>query len=139
MRADSELFQRAIESNVLVTTPTTLLSSLNIVRQLWRFEAQNKHTMELAERAASVYRKLAGFLSSMEEVGKALERARDAHNTAMNRLVTGRGNLIQQANDFQRLGVAVQGNLPAHLVQRAALELELDDTAPAPEPDEATP
>lgn len=133
MRADSELFQRAIESNVLVTTPTTLLSSLNIVRQLWRFEAQNRHTMELAERASGVYRKLAGFLDSMEEVGKALERARDAHHTAMNRLVSGRGNLIQQANDFQRLGVAVQGNLPAHLVQRAALELADPDQPDQPD------
>lgn len=144
MRADSELFQRAIESNVLVTTPTTLLSSLNIVRQLWRFEAQNMHTMELAERASSVYRKLVGFLASMEEVGKALDRARDAHNTAINRLVTGRGNLIQQANDFQRLGVAVQGNLPAHLVQRAALELEetgplSDNSTGAASPPDSTP
>ncbi len=44
LKADETLFQRAIEQNVLVATPTTLLTSLNIVRQLWRFEDQNKHT-----------------------------------------------------------------------------------------------
>lgn len=133
LRADAGLFQRAVESSVLVATPTTLLSSLNIVRQLWRFETQHAHTMELADRAASVYRKLVAFLASMEDVGKALERARDAHSTAMSRLVSGRGNLIQQAKDFERLGVAVQGNLPANLVQRAALELEsaAEDNTPA--------
>ncbi|NDU85235.1 MAG: DNA recombination protein RmuC, partial [Ferrovum sp.] len=48
LRADDELFQKAIEQNVLVATPTTLLTSLNIVRQLWRFEEQNLHTAELA-------------------------------------------------------------------------------------------
>ena len=34
------LFQKAIENNVLGATPTTLLTSLTIVRQLWRFEEQ---------------------------------------------------------------------------------------------------
>lgn len=46
LKADQTLFQKAIEQNVLVATPTTLLTSLNIVRQLWRFEDQNKHTAE---------------------------------------------------------------------------------------------
>ena len=36
LKADETLFQKAIENNVLVATPTTLLTSLNIVRQLWR-------------------------------------------------------------------------------------------------------
>nr|WP_265341474.1 DNA recombination protein RmuC [Pseudomonas aeruginosa] len=58
LKADETLFQKAIEQNVLVATPTTLLTSLNIVRQLWRFENQNKHTAELAERAGKVYDKL---------------------------------------------------------------------------------
>ena len=36
IKADESLFQMAIEQHILVTTPTTLLTSLNIVRQLWR-------------------------------------------------------------------------------------------------------
>jgi DNA recombination protein RmuC len=70
LRADESLFQKAIEQNVLVATPTTLLTSLNIVRQLWRFEEQNAHTAELADRASKVYKKLVSFLGSMEAVGK---------------------------------------------------------------------
>src|SRR5690606_25247188 len=38
LRADDTLFEMALSRNVLVATPTTLLTSLNIVRQLWRFE-----------------------------------------------------------------------------------------------------
>src|SRR5690606_15765339 len=41
LQHDSQLFQQALDRNILVTTPTTLLTSLNIVRQLWRFEDQN--------------------------------------------------------------------------------------------------
>lgn len=124
LRADESLFQKAIEQNVLVATPTTLLTSLNIVRQLWRFEEQNAHTAELADRAGKVYRKLVGFLTSMEAVGGQLDKAKDSYNKAMGQLVTGKGNLISQAKDFERLGVSVQAALPEQLVARAALELE---------------
>ena len=54
LRFDNTLYQRAIERNVLVATPTTLLTSLNIVRQLWRFEDQNKHTAELAKSGRAI-------------------------------------------------------------------------------------
>ena len=56
LKADETLFQQAIENNVLVATPTTLLTSLNIVRQLWRYEDQNKHTAELANKAEAVFK-----------------------------------------------------------------------------------
>ncbi len=124
LRADESLFQKAIEQNVLVATPTTLLTSLNIVRQLWRFEEQNAHTAELADRAGKVYKKLVGFLGSLEAVGKQLDRAKETFGTAMSQLYTGKGNLIGQAKEFERLGVSVQTPLPEHLVAKAALELE---------------
>lgn len=124
LRADESLFQKAIEQNVLVATPTTLLTSLNIVRQLWRFEEQNAHTAELAERASKVYKKLVSFLGSMEAVGKQLDKAKESFGTAMGQLYTGKGNLIGQAKEFEKLGVSVQTPLPDHLVAKAALELE---------------
>ncbi len=124
LRADESLFQKAIEQNVLVATPTTLLTSLNIVRQLWRFEEQNAHTAELADRAGKVYKKLVSFLLSMEAVGKQLDKAKESFGTAMGQLYTGKGNLIGQAKEFEKLGVSVQTPLPDHLVAKAALELE---------------
>jgi DNA recombination protein RmuC len=124
LRADETLFQKAIEQNVLVATPTTLLTSLNIVRQLWRFEEQNAHTAELAERAAKVYKKLNTFLGSMEGVGKQLDKAKDSFNMAMGQLYSGKDNLIKQANEFKKLGVAVQGKFSDDLLAKAELELE---------------
>jgi len=130
LRADESLFQRAVEHNVLVATPTTLLTSLNIVKQLWRFEEQNMHTAELADRAGKVYKKLVTFLGSMEAVGKQLDKAQESFGLAMNQLVSGRGNLINQAKDFERLGVSIQSELPENLVSKAALELDHIPDAP---------
>ena len=124
LKGDATLFQKALEQNVLVATPTTLLTSLNIVRQLWRFEDQNKHTAELADKAAKVYDKLRLFVESMEEVGGALDRARESYQNAYSRLYSGRGNLIKQAGEFKKLGVAVKAELPHHLQQKGELELD---------------
>ena len=133
LRADENLFQQALERNVLVATPTTLLTSLNIVRQLWRFENQNAHTAELADRASQLYQKLVGFIGSMEELGRKLDSAKASFTTAFSQLYSGRGNLIKRARDFERLGVAVQRELPQHLVDKA--ELELDYLPPEDEDD----
>ncbi len=124
LRADETLFQQALEQNVLVATPTTLLTSLNIVRQLWRFENQNAHSAELAESAAQLYQKLTGFIGSMEELGRKLDSAKASFTTAFNQLYSGKGNLIKKAKDFEQLGVAVQKALPQYLVEKAEMELD---------------
>ncbi len=124
LKADETLYQRALEQNVLVATPTTLLTSLNIVRQLWRFEDQSKHTAELADRAERFYNKLNSFLTSMQDVGKKLDGARSSYERAFAQLYSGRGNLIKQAAEFKELGVSVQKELPTDLVDKAKLELD---------------
>jgi DNA recombination protein RmuC len=130
LRADESLFQRAIERNILVATPTTLLTSLNIVRQLWRFEEQNAHTAALADKAGKVYAKLATFVGSMEKLGRQLGTAKESYDAAMGQLVEGKGNLINQAKDFEKLGVAVKAQLPGHLVEKASLELDYGGPTP---------
>lgn len=126
LRHDESLFQRAIERNILVATPTTLLTSLKIVKQLWSFEDRNKHTAELANRAQRFYEKLNGFLTSMQAVGTQLDKAKDTYSKALGQLYNGKGNLIKQASEFRELGVSVQKELPAELLERAKLELEGD-------------
>lgn len=125
IRNDENLFQQAIEQQVLVTTPTTLLTSLNIVRQLWRFEDQNKYTAKLAEQAAKVYNQLRLFLESMEALGLQLDKSRKTYDQAMSQFVSGRGNLVKRVEDFQKLGVSVKKEMPKEMVEKAKMELDL--------------
>ncbi|MFD2645577.1 DNA recombination protein RmuC [Pseudomonas japonica] len=124
LKADETLFQQAIENNVLVATPTTLLTSLNIVRQLWRYEDQNKHTAALANRAETVFKKLNTFLGSFEKIKKGLETATDAYVKAEGQLVSGKGNLVKQVGEFKNLAPAIKAQLPAYFVDKAALEID---------------
>ena len=124
LKADEQLFQRAIENNVLVATPTTLLTSLNIVRQLWRFEDQNKHTAALASKAESVFNKLNSFLASFTKIKNSIESAADAYNKAEGQLVSGKGNLVKQVSDFKKLAPAIRAELPGNFVEKAELEID---------------
>ncbi len=124
LKADETLFQQAIENNVLVATPTTLLTSLNIVRQLWRYEDQNKHTAALASRAEGVFKKLNSFLASFEKIKKGLETATEAYVKAEGQLVSGKGNLVKQVGEFKNLAPAIKAQLPAYFADKAALEID---------------
>ncbi|MGM0563881.1 MAG: DNA recombination protein RmuC [Pseudomonadota bacterium] len=121
---DRDLPLMALENNVLIATPTTLLTSLNIVRQLWRFEDQSKHSALLAEKAGKVYDKLRTFVESLEKLGSQLGGAQKSYDKAMGQLTNGPGNLIKQASEFRDLGVSVRAELPSELVDKAHLELE---------------
>lgn len=126
IKADDKLLDDAMKMQLLIATPSTLLSSVHIVRQLWRFAEQNKHSAELARRAELFYNKLQSFITSLQAVGNQLDRAKDSYEKAFAQLYSGRGNLIKQAAEFKDLGVMVQKELPQDLVERAQLELIQD-------------
>jgi DNA recombination protein RmuC len=125
LKADETLFQRAIEKNVLVATPTTLLTSLNIVRQLWRLENQNKYTVELANKAEAVFNKLNTFLGSFDKIKAGISVASDAFVKAEAQLLSGRGNLVKQVSDFKKLAPSIKAELPSYYVEKASLEIDL--------------
>ncbi len=124
VKADDSLFQQAIDQKILIATPTTLLTSLNIVRQLWRFEDQNKHSAKLADSASKIYNKLSNILQGLDKLGVQLDKSKDVWADTMKQFVHGRGNLVKQVKDFEKLGVAVQKELPQKLVEQSDLEIE---------------
>ncbi len=124
LKADESLFQKAIENNVLVATPTTLLTSLNIVRQLWRYEDQNKHTVALATKAELVFKKLNVFLGSFENIKKGIEKAAEAYTKAEGQLISGKGNLVKQVGEFKNLAPAIKAELPEYFTEKANLEID---------------
>ena len=138
LKADETLFQKAIENNVLVATPTTLLTSLNIVRQLWRYEDQNKHTVALATKAELVFKKLNVFLASFESIKKGLEKANEAYAKAEGQLVSGKGNLVKQVGEFKNLAPAIKAELPEYFTDKANLEIDFIPAEAEPETDLTT-
>jgi DNA recombination protein RmuC len=110
---DRYLFSEAFEKNVILVSPSTLLVTLRTIHNIWRHADQNENALEIARQAGGLYDKFVGFIEALEEVGRQLDRARDAYRTARDRLSTGRGNLVRRAEQLKALGVKANKTLPA--------------------------
>ena len=117
---DRELFMDAWNKNVLLVSPSTLLFVVRTVANLWRQEAQTRNAQDIAKRGAELYDKLAGFVEDMESLGTRLNQAQKDYDGAINKLSTGRGNLIRQAEMLKKLGVKPSKTLPAPMVEIAS-------------------
>ncbi|WP_428773986.1 DNA recombination protein RmuC [Vibrio sp.] len=119
IQADPSLVKEALNHNILLVSPTTLLVALRTIDNLWRNERQNQNAQVIAERAAKLYDKLRLFLTDMESLGGALDKANQNYQGAMNKLASGRGNVIRQAESFKQLGVDVKRSISDDLLQMA--------------------
>ncbi|NIY88736.1 DNA recombination protein RmuC [Vibrio campbellii] len=122
IQADPSLVRDAMEQNIILVSPTTLLVALRTIDNLWRNERQNENAQLIAERAAKLYDKLRLFVDDMEGLGGALDKANQTYQGAMNKLATGRGNVIRQAESFKQLGVEVKRPISPDLAQLAQTE-----------------
>ena len=119
IQADPSLVKDAMEQNIILVSPTTLLVALRTIDNLWRNERQNDNAKLIAERAAKLYDKVRLFVDDMEGLGGALDKANQSYQGAMNKLATGRGNVIRQAEGFKQLGVEVKRPISPELAQLA--------------------
>ncbi|EHA1082759.1 DNA recombination protein RmuC [Photobacterium damselae] len=122
IEADPALIRDAMDLNIMLVSPTTLLVALRTINNLWRNERQNQNAKEIAERASRLYDKLRLFVTDMEAMGASLEKANQSYQGAMNKLVSGRGNVLRQAESFKQLGVEVKRDINPQLTERAMFE-----------------
>nr|WP_315302137.1 DNA recombination protein RmuC [Raoultella terrigena] len=125
-----ELISEALQHNIMLVSPTTLLVALRTIANLWRYEHQSRNAQKIAERAGRLYDKMRLFVDDMSAIGQSLDKAQDNYRQAMKKLASGRGNLLVQAEAFRGLGVEVKRGINPDLVEQATAqddEYRLDD------------
>ena len=102
---NSNIFEMDLKSNIVIVYKTTLYSSLKVIENLWQDNRQNENAKEISKQAADLYDKFVGFLTDFEEIGKSIDKSKESYDKAINKLSSGRGNLISRAEKFLDLGV----------------------------------
>ena len=105
LEEDGEFFKNAYEQNILVVSPSTLLVTLRTIEHIWRTQHQEEHALKIANEAEAMYDKLVGFVDEMQKIGLHLDKAQGAYEVSMNRLKSGRGNVIKRAENIVKLGL----------------------------------
>ena len=126
--AEPELYSEAFDKNIGIVTPSTLLATLRMVQNIWRFEKQNKNAMDISNKAGALYDKFVNFVGDLELVGSRLESTRTAYESAHGKLVSGRGNLIKRAEEMKTLGAKTNKSLPDNLLEIPQIETKDSST-----------
>lgn len=124
MQEGGDLWREAYERSVLLVGPTTLLFVIRIIDNLWRQEQQARSVEEIVDRGTRLYEKFVNFVGDLEDVGDALRKAGKSYDGAMNKLSTGAGNLVGQAEKLKRLGIQTSKQLSPKLLENAGLDEE---------------
>lgn len=116
---DPALFTEAFEKRLVIVSPTTLMMTLRIIDNVWRYEKQSRNAQEIARRAGALYDKVRVILEDMDQLGKSLGTASKSFDSAYKRLVSGNGNLVRQVEQFRELGADVKKALPKEILEAA--------------------
>jgi len=116
MERDQRLFSEAFERRIVIVSPTTLMMTLRIIHNVWRYEKQNRNAQEIARRAGALYDKLRGFVEDMETLGRQIQTTEKTFESAFAKLSTGKGNLLKRVEQFRELGAPVKKAMPQHLI-----------------------
>lgn len=111
-----DLLKLAFDNNIMLVSPTNLLVALRTINNIWQYEYQNQNAQLIAEHAAKLYDKFHGFITDMDKVGKAIESSQKNFDSAMNKLTSGKGNLVRQVEQFRKLGVQTNKKLDKQLL-----------------------
>jgi DNA recombination protein RmuC len=110
---DVELFEYAFRKRVILVSPTTLLVSLRSIESSWRSERQAKNIAEVVHSAEKLYDKVRGFVEDFDKIGKHIENFQKVYESAKNKLISGRGNVIRQIESLkQKAGIKPKTEIP---------------------------
>jgi len=119
VQQDPELFNEAFDKNIVIVSTSTLLATLRTIASIWRQENQNRNAQEIARQAGSLYDKFTAFAEDLRRVGNQIELAGKAHESAMNKLVLGKDNLVRKAERLRELGAKTSKQQEQRLLDEA--------------------
>lgn len=106
-----ELINKSFENKVVVVSPTSLIAVIKLTHHLWLKVEQTKNAQKIADLGGSLYDKFALFHQELESLGKSIKKNEEHYQDVLNKLVHGKGNLMDKATELKRLGVKNTRNL----------------------------
>ena len=96
-----ELLDSALKQSIIIATPSTLMALLKVVAYGWRQAAASQNAAEIRELGQELHRRLTTFVSHLQKVGRSLDSALGAYNSAVGSFER---NVTPQARRFTELG-----------------------------------
>ncbi|AWK02751.1 DNA recombination protein RmuC [Flavobacterium crocinum] len=119
LNEDPALYTKAFDRNIVIVTPSTLLATLRTIDSMWTNQKQQENAFEIARQAGALYDKFEGFVSDLVRIGNKIKDTKTEYESAMNKLVEGKGNLITSVERLKKMGAKAKKSLPENIISRA--------------------
>ncbi len=119
LNEDPALYTKAFDRNIVIVTPSTLLATLRTIDSMWTNQKQQENALEIARQAGALYDKFEGFVSDLVRIGNKIKDTKTEYESAMNKLVDGKGNLISSVERLKKMGAKAKKSLPDNIIARA--------------------
>ncbi|MFH7013216.1 DNA recombination protein RmuC [Flavobacterium sp. FlaQc-52] len=120
LNEDPTLYNKAFDRNIVIVTPSTLLATLRTIDSMWTNQKQQENAFEIARQAGALYDKFEGFVSDLVRIGNKIKDTKTEYDSAMNKLVDGKGNLITSVEKLKKMGAKAKKALPENIIARAS-------------------
>jgi DNA recombination protein RmuC len=124
LNENPQIMRRAIDKNVIIMTPTTLIATLKMVDLIWKKESRIRNVEEIFKQCGLLYDKFVTFVQDFEKMGAHLQAASRSHKEGMDRLIEGANKGDTIVGRFERirdLEAKAKKRMPAHIL--ASIEL----------------
>ena len=123
LRLDDALYTYALDRNIVLAAPSTVLATCRTVAHLQKLDQRSSNAMKIADQAGKLYDQFVAFCNDLNKVTKALAMANEAHDSALKRLSSGKGNLVRQTEQIKALGAKTNKTIPNNFLEDDAGDL----------------
>lgn len=102
---EPKLWQWAYDQKVLITSAETLMPFLRTIFLAWRNVEQVRNQQKIVESAQNMIARVADFSSALQTLGKKLEEAQSAYESADKKLKNSGQGILVSAHQVVKLGV----------------------------------
>lgn len=109
LEAEPQLIELGTVRNVIIATPTTLITLLKAIAYGWNQESLAENAQKISQLGKELYDRMSVFIGHMEGLKKGLEKSVDAYNRAVGAIES---RVLPAARKFKDLGISSDKDVP---------------------------
>lgn len=125
IQSERSLYEEALDKRIVFVSPTLLIPSLQLIKNVWKQEYQNRHVLDIANKAGDLYDKFVGFTEDLIKMGQMMDGSKKFYEESMKKLSIGSGNLVRRVEELKKLGAKASKAIDPKLLSRSEDQADL--------------